>query len=240
MSFNIQVDENSQFEFRREPVQLDRLSPHHRKLIETMDIFGDYKHAWKNTEKQFVVKKKKVSALKFQPISHSENPCNCESEGNGVINITLREMSMIRNETYCGNWYVYLMSHTVTSKTDSYIGFTTNPLTDIYLLNQKKVPDERNTSMAAPHWVLDQVNGPIICKDAAREFARIWTIGTRGKKSKRNRGVLVAKLSNTNHYTFERKLGEDENLENLLINSFTAPSFLPILSDMKNEGIYKV
>lgn len=144
-----------------------------------------------------------------------------EEEEEGHIRLNRFQMSLLRGETFKGNWFIYLITlpSTVSSKTDSHVGWTTNPLIDIYLLNQGKTiykHVDRNISMAIPHWKLDRVIGPLTCEEQAQYFAYIWADGTRGMKSKREKSTFLAEATDAPLYTFTEKLADGETIESLL------------------------
>lgn len=155
---------------------------------------------------------------------------NQEEEEEGYIRLNRSQMCLLRGETFRGNWFIYLITlpPTVTSKTDSHVGWTTNPLVDIYLLNQGKTiykHVDRNISMAIPHWKLDRVIGPLTCEEQAQYFANIWADGTRGMKSKRDKATFLSEATDSPLYTYTEKLGEGETIEILLDETYINDKF---------------
>lgn len=144
-----------------------------------------------------------------------------EKEEDGYIELNRVQMAMIKGETFKGNWFIYLITlpPSVSSKTDSHVGWTTNPLVDLYLLNKGCViykHIDRNIAMAIPHWKLDRVIGTLTCEEQAIYFAHMWVYGTRGKGSKRDKAPFLSEASDSNLFSFEEHLGEYESMENLL------------------------
>ncbi len=137
------------------------------------------------------------------------------------------------NIPYQGKYFVFLMSlpHSVPNKTDSHIGYTTNPITNIYMYNEGFIPD-RNTSQAAPHWKLDIVMGPFICLKASYNCAHAWVNGTRGKDSKRAKAEFLASYYNVNIYTYQKEYGH--SMEDLL-KTHTDPQFVELLREMTSQ-----
>jgi hypothetical protein len=119
-------------------------------------------------------------------------------------------------ESYKGRYFIYLMSlsHPVVSKTDSHIGYSTNPLMDLYCHNHKLMGD-RSTCIAAPYWMLDIVIGPFASKKQAVECGRVWVNQTRGKEPKRNKAPFLASISNADMFSFTREC--TQSIEDLLI-----------------------
>lgn len=152
-----------------------------------------------------------------------------EVEEDGYVPLNRCQNSMVRGETFKGNWFIYLIAlpSTVSSKTDSHVGWTTNPLVDIYLLNSGQTIYKhigRNISMAIPHWKLDKVIGTLTCEEQAEHLAHIWTDNTRGKKSKRDKAPFISESADAPLYTFTEHLGE-ETMESLLRDAYISDEF---------------
>lgn len=142
-----------------------------------------------------------------------------------VLLIDGLEKAELYRSSYTGEYFVFLMSHSVVSKTDSHIGYTTNPITSVYNHNERIFPD-RNTSLAAPNWELDIVMGPFICKEEAIDCSRAWVNGTRGKVSKREKAPYLSRAYNVNMYTYKKK--SERPLEELLREN-ADPLFIELL-----------
>lgn len=164
-----------------------------------------------------------------------------KEDGEGYIPLNRCQMCMIHGETFKGNWFIYLITlpSTVSSKTDSHVGWTTNPLVDVYLLNKGQTiykHIDRNISMAVPHWKLDKVIGTLTCEEQAEDFAYMWVDGTRGKKSKREKAPFLSEASDAPLYTFTERLTEGETMESLLNNLCTSEEFRSfILGELNRE-----
>ena len=119
-----------------------------------------------------------------------------------IIEIDNLQRAELYEIQYQGKYFVFLMSlpHSIPNKTDSHIGYTTNPITNVYLHNGRFIID-RNTSQAAPNWELDIVMGPFVCRMAAYNCANAWVNGTRGKESKRAKAEFLSGVYNVNIYT---------------------------------------
>lgn len=129
---------------------------------------------------------------------------------------------------YQGKYFIFLMTHAMNSKTDSFVGYTLNPILDVIRHNDKTYFD-RNTCMAAPHWILDIVMGPFICKEVAIDCARALVNGTRGKEAKRNKAPYLSTLYNVSLYRYNEKL--QEPLDQVLRENASA-KFIDILREM--------
>jgi hypothetical protein len=103
------------------------------------------------------------------------------------------------NSTYNGKYFIFLMTHSMNSKTDSFVGFSLNPINDVIKHNERIIVD-RNTCMAAPHWTLDIVVGPFICKEVALDYGHALVNGTRGKEAKRNKIPYLCEQYNVKMY----------------------------------------
>ncbi len=113
----------------------------------------------------------------------------------------------LRQRDYDGDDFLYMMSHDRSSKTDSYVARTKNPVRDVYLHNEKCTGD-RNTCAAAPHWRLDLVLGPFVGVGEATHCGQAWVRGTRGKRPKRQKAHTLAKLYNKPLYDWRERLRE--------------------------------
>jgi hypothetical protein len=147
------------------------------------------------------------------------------------MTVGLYDMCELSQQSYKGRYFLYLMSHSVISKTDSHVCYSTNPLVDIFCHN-RRLTVNRNTCMAAPHWMIDIVIGPFASKEQAIECGRIWVSHTRGKESKRDKAEFLASISNVDIYSFKEK--SRVPLEELLARD--APcEFVEIYSDIVQE-----
>lgn len=126
----------------------------------------------------------------------------------GHTRVSARTYREMRRQPYRGDYYLSLMSHNVSSKTDSHVSFTKNPVRDIFLHNERLIPgpEARNTCVAAPHWQLDIVIGPFVCRGEALDCGHAWVRGTRGKKAKRKKAPVLAALYNKPLYDWRQQL----------------------------------
>lgn len=122
-----------------------------------------------------------------------------------LLSLTNLEYTQMKAETFMGDYYVFLMTHSVASKTNSYTGFTKQPLRDIYLHNNKKMGD-RTTAEAAPYWIPTVVVGPFLSRMEAIECGLVWANGSRGKHRKRAKGEWLGQAFDCNVYDNEQKL----------------------------------
>ena len=150
-----------------------------------------------------------------------------------VTHIDSLQKSELCSTPYTGKYFVFLMSlpHSIASKTDSYVGYTPNPIAEVYRHNHKLTVD-RNTCMAAPHWRLDIALGPFICKEVAIECGRAWVNGTRGKDSKRAKAAFLASAYNVNMYTYTEK--SERQIEDLL-EEHCDPLFIVLLKEGEQQ-----
>lgn len=146
----------------------------------------------------------------------------------GLGQLTPLQLAHMYGYTYDGEYYTFLMSHNVSSKTDSYVGYTTNPVRDVYLHNERLIPD-RNTAAAAGNWELDVVLGPFACKAVAIDCGRTWVHGTRGKLPKRKKAPFLSNAFNVPMYDCRTKLEEpfEDYLERMAL-----PIYNEVLQEM--------
>ncbi len=144
------------------------------------------------------------------------------------IRVDAQQKCELLSQPYKGRYFVYLMSHSVVSKTDSHVGYSTNPIIDILCHNRKIVVD-RNTCMAAPFWVLDIVLGPFSSLAEAVECARIWVSRTRGKEPKRDKGEFLAGVFDVDMYSY-RVLSEQSLVDRLECHD--SSEFVPLYKDL--------
>lgn len=142
------------------------------------------------------------------------------------------EHAVLEHREYEGEFFIFLMSHAMSSKTDSYVGYTRNPIRDVIRHNDKTIPD-RNTSMAAPYWNLDIVLGPFVCKEHAIDCARSWVSGTRGKIAKRKKAPFLSSAYNVPMYHYNESMTIDQ-FEDILKKN-VSPIYTEILKDITNK-----
>jgi hypothetical protein len=124
-----------------------------------------------------------------------------------VMTISDETLCTLENRLFCGIYYSFLMTHSLQGeKTSANIGFSTNPMLDVYRHNNL-LTNDRTTKAAAPFWVLDMVLGPFPFKEKAVHCSEEWVSGTRGKDSKRKKAALLKIIHNVNLYDSGRPLG---------------------------------
>mgnify|MGYP000509361440 CR=1 FL=1 len=124
-----------------------------------------------------------------------------------VMTISGETLCTLENRLFRGIYYSFLMTHSLQGeKTSANIGFSTNPMLDVYLHNNL-LTNDRTTKAAAPYWVLDMVLGPFPFKEKAVHCSEEWVSGTRGKDSKRKKAALLKIIHNVNLYDSGRPLG---------------------------------
>lgn len=148
-----------------------------------------------------------------------------------AIRVDAQEKSVLTMSLYKGRYFIYLMSHSVQSKIDSCVGYTTNPLVELFCHNNRMRSD-RNTCMAAPHWMLDIVLGPFPSKEHAIACGQNWVSRTRGKDSKREKAVFLASLYNVDMYSFTEK--PKEPIRDML-ERHTSREFVTLFDDMSRD-----
>lgn len=126
-------------------------------------------------------------------------------ESENQLSLTRLEYVQMKGEIFEGDYYTFLMTHNVSSKTDSYVGCTKNPLKEIYLHNEKKTGD-RTTAEAAPYWKPDIIMGPFFCRIEAIECGLALVNHSRGKKQKRLKAKELGRAYNVNVYDREERL----------------------------------
>lgn len=115
--------------------------------------------------------------------------------------ISKKVLTTLQGKVFTGNHYVFLMTHPLQGKkTSAHVGYSTNPMYDVYLHNTLAIPD-RTTSAAAPHWILDMVLGPFISAEIAIECSKELVSHTRGKDSKRKKAILLSRIYNVPLYS---------------------------------------
>ena len=154
--------------------------------------------------------------------------------GRRSIAVNALEKSELTLTPYKGRYFIYLMSHSVVSKTDSHVGYTTNPLVDLFCHNHRLFVD-RNTCMAAPHWMLDIVLGPFASKEQAIECGRTWVSRTRGKEPKREKAPLLARIYNVDMYSFRVTAQPGAETTQELLARYAPPEFLGHFGDIARE-----
>jgi hypothetical protein len=134
-------------------------------------------------------------------ISEASPPSLVKEDDMSVMVISKIDLCALQRRLYTGRYYCYLMTHDLQGKkTSAHVGYTTDPLYDVYLHNHSLIND-RTTNAAAPYWRLDCVLGPFITLEKAILCSEDWVNGTRGQESKRNKACLLKVLYAVNLYT---------------------------------------
>ena len=64
----------------------------------------------------------------------------CETQDE-LVSLDALQLCQMHGVNYMGDHFVFLMSHSISSKTDSYVAHTRNPLRDVYLHNTRRLPE---------------------------------------------------------------------------------------------------
>jgi hypothetical protein len=152
-------------------------------------------------------------------LSYSEIPPSPAEPG--MVDLDNLEYCHLHSRTYTGKYFAFLLSHSVSSnRTDSSVGYATNPLREVCLRNQ------RHSCEGDATWLLDIVLGPFLCMEIARDCGFSWVTGTRGKTPKRHKAPYLSSVYNGDIYSFScpsaRPLTE-------LLERFADPHFLTLL-----------
>ena len=173
-------------------------------------LLGRYSECITSRQRRLGLEVTEVLAVLSIVVSHCECSLECEA---GTTLVSALERAQLCGESFEGEFYTYMMSHDVSSKTDSFIGYTTNPLRDVYMHNERLIHD-RNTGAAAGSWVLDVAMGPFPSRKCAMDCGRAWVDGTRGKQPKRKKAPFLSAAFGVN--LFDRQQPLDEPFEDLL------------------------
>lgn len=123
----------------------------------------------------------------------------------GIIVVSKSILCILENRLFTGNYYTFLMTHPLRGeKTSANVGYSTNPAYDVYLHNHL-LTNDRTTSPAAPHWILDMVLGPFISVEVAIECSKELVSNSRGMTSKRKRASLLSRIYNVPLYDVAKK-----------------------------------
>lgn len=136
---------------------------------------------------------------------------------NHVIMIPKYNFFMLQHRIFPGSYFAFLMSHSLKNKKkDTNIGFSKNPIYSLYLHNGQHIVN-KNTSSAAPYWILDTILGPFSTEKQAMCCCNEWVSKTRGRESKRLKAYSLYKKYGVNLYSHQVKLNEpyDQFLYNI-------------------------
>lgn len=134
------------------------------------------------------------------------------------------EQCQSKNEIYTGEYFTLLVTHSEPGRTNSYVGYTGNPLYEVYRYNAKHSADKHQGG-----WMVDMVIGPHSCKQAAMDCGLSWVTLTRGKEPKRDKGPWLSAAYNRPIYTFTKEPAQ--SLEHLL-RDYGDPEFLQLHKEM--------
>lgn len=127
---------------------------------------------------------------------------------NHVLMISKYTYHALRNQIFPGTYYAFLMSHSLKNKKkDTNIGFSKNPIYSLYLHNGQHIVN-KNTSSAAPFWILDIILGPFPTEKQVMDCCNEWVSKTRGRESKRNKAYKLYKYYGVNLYSHQVALNE--------------------------------
>jgi len=144
----------------------------------------------------------------------------------GSVELNNMEHCHLHSKTYTGEYFVFLMSHSISGRTDSSVGYTTNPLREVCLRNQRHFCEGDAT------WLLDIVLGPFSCMEIARDCGFSWVTGTRGKIPKREKAPYLSSAYCVAIYSYLKK--SCRPLANIL-EKFADPRFLSLLEGEGEE-----
>ena len=106
-------------------------------------------------------------------------------------------------------WFVFLMINFLAStKTNTHVDFSRRPRRRWHQLNTGKIKNARNTKPAETHWELEMVLGPISSRRQAERMAEVWKAKSRGLKSRRDKGIVIAQDSGL--ICWDKRLDEEE------------------------------
>lgn len=163
------------------------------------------------------VKRRHAAATAVVPVEEKDNP-------ETVMTISGEVLCTLENRLFRGVYYSFLMTHSLQGeKTSANIGYSTNPMLDVYRHNNL-LTNDRTTKAAAPYWVLDMVLGPFPFKEKAIHCSNEWVSGTRGKDSKRKKATLLKIIHNVNLYDSGHPVGV--SFRDFLITQQAHPSLL--------------
>lgn len=132
-------------------------------------------------------------------------PTQTGVEQSSIMIVPKRVLSTLQRKPFLGVHYAFLMTHPLFGKkTSANVGYSTNPMYDVHLHNSLAIND-RTTSAAAPHWILDIVLGPFISVELAIECTKEWVSHTRGKKSKRKKAYFLSRIYDVPLYAVATK-----------------------------------
>jgi hypothetical protein len=129
-----------------------------------------------------------------------------------TITISKFNYCALQDWVYPGAYYAFLLSHPLKNKKkDTTIGFCKDPIRILYLLNGQYVIN-KNTSSAAPYWILDIILGVFPTKEKASYCCKEWVSETRGQKSKREKSEKLFKQFKVNRYSRQIQLKDSFDL----------------------------
>jgi hypothetical protein len=114
------------------------------------------------------------------------------------------------------DYYVFLMIHLIPDKkNEAWIGISTNPLKSVNLINIELIQSTKGIRPALPWWMPEMIIGPTDSLKHAVEIAREWYDHTRGFKSRREKGIDLARKWNLKLY--DKNEDRKQNLDHLNI-----------------------
>lgn len=112
----------------------------------------------------------------------------------GLMEVGNEDRCQLQGRVYSGEFFVYLLTHSEPSRTNSFVGVSVNPLREVCV---------RNAASTAPgHWALDIAQGPHTCRETAYDCGLSLVTDTRGAEPKRNKFPWLSAAYNAPIYTY--------------------------------------
>jgi hypothetical protein len=127
---------------------------------------------------------------------------------------------------YTGEYFAYLLTQSEPGRTNSLVGYSTNPLREVCLYNARQ---ER----ASGGWMLDAAVAGFTCKEEAADFGQSLVTGTRGKDAKRDKIPWLATAYNKQLYSYKQQPAVgDDGLAQVLAR-YSDPCFTEVYREMQ-------
>lgn len=156
--------------------------------------------------------------------SHGGGDGATEDYAAGTIELGNLARSLALDQTYGGEYFVYLLIKSEPSRTNAHVGWSTNPLQAVCHLNA------RQSASGGGGWELAAAVTPFTCPELAADFGQALVTGTRGYQSKMDKIPRLARSYNKSLYIYNQ--APTEPLTELL-ECYTPPIFSEVYESLR-------
>ena len=157
-------------------------------------------------------------------ITHRDNAGGGEKK-KPTVELGNLARSQLLDRTYEGEYFAYLLTKSEPGRTNSHVGWSTNPLRDVCQLNAR----QQASASGDGGWELAAVVAAFSCPEWAADFGQALVTGTRGYVSKLEKIPVLAAQNNKRLYIYKQQ--PQEPLAELL-EHYSEPVFTDLYKSL--------